>query len=276
MLPSLLLALREGLEAALVIGIVLGVLSKIKRQELKPAVWSGVAAAAIFSMLGALLFNQLGAQFEGRAEEIFEGIAMLMAAGLLTWMIFWMQARGKNLRQELEIDTHRAAFEGGHKAMFFLAFLAIGREGLELAIFLYATRVTSNAVQTIVGAILGLAISVILGWMFFATTRRLNLKTFFQVTSVLLILFAAGLVAHGIHEFNEAGLIPTVVEPVWDINHLLNEDSTLGELLKALFGYNGNPSLTELVAYVGYFVLLWVGVQRILRPVNGVREPLKN
>ena len=276
MFPSFILALREGLEAALVIGVVLGVLSRINRQDLRPSVWSGVIAAVIFSLLGALLLNQLGAQFEGRAEEIFEGIAMLVAAGLLTWMIFWMQGRGSTLRQELETDTRRAVFQGGQKALFVLAFLAVGREGLELAIFLYATRMTSDAVQIMVGAISGLVVSAILGWILFATTKRLNLKSFFQVTSVLLILFAAGLVAHGVHEFNEAGLIPPVVEHVWDVNQFLNENSTLGELLKALFGYNGNPSLTEVIAYVAYFVLLWFGIQRFVRPVEGLRQPLKN
>ena len=160
--------------------------------------------------------------------------------------------------------------------MFILAFLMIGRVGLELALFLFATSLTSTAMQTIVGAILGLVIAGILGWILFASTRRLNVKAFFQVTSVLLILFAAGLVAHGVHEFNEAGLIPPVIEHVWDTNHLLHENSTLGELLQALFGYNGNPSLTELIAYAAYFVLLWLGIQGFSRPAQSIKQPLKN
>ena len=162
--------------------------------------------------------------------------------------------------------------QGGQKALFVLAFLAVGREGLELALFLLAASAASSAWQTLIGALLGLILSVILGWILFATTRRLNLKAFFQVTSILLILFAAGLVAHGIHEFNEAGLIPPVVEHVWDMNHLLDENSTQGELLKALFGYNGNPSLTEVVAYSSYFVLLWIGIQKLSKPVRTAQE----
>ena len=272
MFPSLLLSLREGLEAALIIGITIAVLNKIKRPELKPAVWIGAATAVVFSLLAAVLLNLLGAAFEGRAEEIFEGVAMLLAAGLLTWMIFWMQKRSNNLRQELETDTRRAVIQGGQKALFVLAFLAVGREGLELALFLLAASAASSAWQTLIGALLGLILSVILGWILFATTRRLNLKAFFQVTSILLILFAAGLVAHGIHEFNEAGLIPPVVEHVWDMNHLLDENSTQGELLKALFGYNGNPSLTEVVAYSSYFVLLWIGIQKLSKPVRTAQE----
>jgi high-affinity iron transporter len=201
---------------------------------------------------------------------------MLVAAGLLTWMIFWMQGRARTLRQELETDTRRAVAQGGQKALFILAFLTIGREGLELALFLFATSMTSTAMQTIIGAILGLVIAGILGWILFASTRRLNVKAFFQVTSVLLILFAAGLVAHGVHEFNEAGLIPPVIEHVWDTNHLLHENSTLGELLKALFGYNGNPSLTELIAYAAYFVLLWLGIQGFSRPAQPIKQPFKN
>ena len=101
-----------------------------------------------------------------------------------------------------------------------------------------------------------------MGWILFATTRQLNLKAFFQVTSILLILFAAGLVAHGVHEFNEAGLIPPLIEQVWDINPILDENSTFGALLKALFGYNGNPSLSEVLAYFVYFVAIWLGLRR--------------
>jgi len=272
MLPSFLLALREGLEAALIIGITLSVLNKINRQDLKPSVWRGAAFAAGLSVVAALVLNWMGAGFEGRAEEIFEGVAMLLAAGLLTWMIFWMQNRAKNLRQEIEADTRMAAAQGGHRAMFFLAFFAVGREGIELALFLLAASVATSANQTLLGAILGLVVSGFLGWLLFATTRKLNVKAFFQVSSVLLILFAAGLVAHGVHEFNEAGLIPPVIEHVWDVNHMLDEKSTVGELLKALFGYNGNPSLTEVIAYIGYFAIIWLGLQRFS---FSIKKPLE-
>lgn len=265
MLPSFLLALREGLEAALLIGIVLGALTKLNRPELKRSVWQGVAVALGFSLLAALALYLVGAEFAGSAEEIFEGTAMLLAAGILTWMIFWMQRQSRTLKSELETDVRRAVLRGGKGAVFSLALLAVGREGLELALFLIATGMATTAAQTLVGALAGLALSIVLGWLFFSSTRRLNLRAFFQVSNVLLVLFAAGLVAHGVHEFNEAGVIPSVIEHVWDINGILDERSVLGSLLTALFGYNGNPSLTEVAAYLAYFALLPL-LGRVLNP----------
>jgi high-affinity iron transporter len=261
MFPSFLLSLREGLEAALIIGIVLGALSQVKRSDLKSAIWLGAGIAIAVSLVGAVALTLLGAKFEGRAEEIFEGVAMLMAAGILTWMIFWMRSHARTLKQDLESNVRRATLNGGMNALFALAFFSVAREGLELALFLVAASAATDAMQTIIGAVAGLGVAVVLGWLLFTTTRRLSLRSFFRVTNVLLILFAAGLVAHSVHEFNEAGLIPPVVEHIWDTNYILHENSTLGEISKALFGYNGNPSLTEVVAYVGYFLVLWLGIR---------------
>jgi high-affinity iron transporter len=256
MLASFLLSLREGLEAALIIGIVFGSLQHMRRTELKGVVWLGVLSAVLLSLVGAVALNLAGAEFDGRAEELFEGVAMLLAAGLLTWMIFWMRRQGASIQQELDEDVRQAVFKHGATALFLLAFLAVAREGLELALFLFAAGVDSNPIQIISGALLGLAASVSLGWLLFTSTHRLSLKNFFLVTNVLLIIFAAGLVAHAVHEFNEAGVIPGVVDHVWDINGILDEKSTVGEILKALVGYNGNPSLTEVLAYLGYFIAL--------------------
>lgn len=272
MLPSFLLSLREGLEAALIIGIVIGALYKIGQPELKPVVWAGTASAAVISVITAGLLILLGARFEGRAEEIFEGFAMLLAAGILTWMVFWMRARAETLKTELEMDVRRAAIRGGAGALFLLAFLSVSREGLELALFLAAARMTAERLDTFLGALLGLTAAVLLGWVFFTTTRSLSLKRFFQVTNILLILFAAGLVAHGVHELNEAGIIPPVIEHVWDINHILDEGSLTGQILKALFGYNGNPSLTEVLAFISYFILIGLGLTRINKAIRAAKQ----
>jgi high-affinity iron transporter len=258
MLSSFLLSFREGLEAALVIGIVLGVLLKINRPELRRVVGYGAAVAILVSLFAALILQGLGAEFEGRAEEIYEGVAMLSAAILLTWMIFWMKRQAGSLQHELERDVKKAASQGSTRALFALVFLAVGREGLELGLFLTASTFASNAFQTIIGAALGLAVSAALGYLLFATTRRLSLRQFFQVTNILLILFAAGLAAHGIHGFNEAGLVPAGIEHVWDLNPVINEGSVLGQVLASLFGYRASPSLAEAGAYLGYFVLLWL------------------
>jgi high-affinity iron transporter len=263
MFPAFLLSLREGLEAALIIGIVLGALRKINRPDLKPAVWAGVISAVLVSLVAGGLLTALGMSLEGKVEEIFEGFTMILAAGILTWMIFWMNRQGRYLRADVESEVHKAAAVGSRRrALFGLAFLAVVREGIELALFLTATGFVVRAGQTLIGGLLGLAAAIVLGWLLFSATLRLDLRRFFQVTGVLLILFAAGLVAHGVHEFNEAGWIPSVVDQVWNVNPWLDENSTLGSILKALFGYNGNPSLTEVLAYLAYFALVSVGLKR--------------
>jgi high-affinity iron transporter len=275
MLPTYLLSLREGLEAALIIGIVLGALAKIRRSDLAPAVWLGTLSAVGISILIAVSLTSFGMSLEAQAEQIFEGITMLIAAGILTWMIFWMSKQARFLKGELEAGVNKAAATTGRRAMFWLAFIAVVREGIELALFVTAaffagdqSQATSNIIQTLAGTILGLGTAILLGWTLFATTIRLDLRRFFQVTGFLLILFAAGLVAHGVHEFNEAGWIPAVVEHVWDVNAIVDENSVPGQLLRTLFGYNGNPSLTEMIAYFAYLVVVIVFWRRDTAPAK--------
>jgi len=252
MLAGFLLSLREGLEAALIIGIVLSVLHKLKRTDLNRTVWSGVILAVTMSVTVAVTLMLLGMEFEGRGEQIFEGTAMLMAAGVLTWMIFWMQRSAVNLRAEIEAKTRDALRGQTAGSLFVLAFLAVFREGVELALFLLAVEKTTSPFQTLIGSLSGLAGAAVLGWMLFNSTRKMNLHSFFQVTNILLIIFAAGLVAVGVHEFNEARIIPALVDPIWNLNGILSDKSELGLLLKALLGYNGDPSLSEVLAYMAY------------------------
>jgi len=261
MLPTFLLSLREGLEAALIIGIVLGAVSKIRRTDLTSSVWFGTLTAVGVSILTAIILTSFGMSLEGSAEQIFEGITMLIAAGILTWMIFWMGKQARFLKSELEDGVNKAAASKGKRAVFTLAFMAVVREGVELAIFITAAffagdpaNAMGNTIQILAGTILGLGTAALLGYTIFATTVRLDLRKFFQVTGILLILFAAGLVAHGVHEFNEVGWIPAIIEHVWDVNMILDENSVAGQLLKTLFGYNGNPSLTEMFAYFAYII----------------------
>lgn len=266
MLAGFLLALREGIEAALIISIVLGMLKKMNRQDRAPVVWLGVAGAAALSVAAAIVLSVVGAEFEGAAEQAFEGFTMLFAAAVLTWMIFWMQKQGRQIQKGLEADVREALSGGQTVALFSVAFFAVLREGIELALFLTAVNFSTPAVGEApilgwLGGILGLIAAAIIGWLLYESAIKLNLRRFFQFTSVVLILFAAGLVSHAVHEFNELGWIPSVVEHVYDINPIVPETTTTGQFLKALFGYNGNPSLTEMLAYVGYFVvvfgLLW-------------------
>ncbi len=263
MLPSYLLSLREGLEAALIIGIVLGALQKIRREDLAPALWLGTLSAVGVSILAAVALTLFGLSLEGNAEKIYEGVTMFLAAGILTWMIFWMSRQARNMKSELEDGVNKAAASTGKSSIFWLAFIAVVREGIELALFITAAffagnneNVNINTIQTLAGVVLGLGTSILLGWSLLATTVRLDLRRFFRVTGLLLILFAAGLVAHGIHEFNEMNWIPSIVEHVWDVNSVIDEKSVFGELLKTLFGYNGNPSLTEMIGYFAYIAVV--------------------
>ena len=263
MLPTYLLSLREGLEAALIIGIVLGAVSKIRRDDLKSTVWFGTFTAILISIITAVLLTRFGMSLEDPYEAMFEGITMLLAAGILTWMIFWMGKQARFLKSELEAGVNKAAAVTGKRAVFWLAFMAVIREGVELAIFITAaffaakqTNTSGNIAETLSSTILGISTAAIFSWTLFATTVRLDLRKFFQVTGFLLILFAAGLVGYSIHEFTEVGWIPAIVEHIWDVNAIVNQQSLLGQLLETLFGYNASPSLTEMIAYFGYLITI--------------------
>ena len=258
MLASYLLSFREGLEAALIVGVLLGALQKLNQPTQRRTIWLGIVSAIILSIVVGVILNQAGAAFEGRTEEIFEGFAMLLAAGILTWVILWMQSQARSLNKRLEADVEQAVLKDNKTALFSLAFFSVFREGIELALFLIAASMSSDNMQVITGAALGLLSVIVLAVLLFKSLIRLDISKFFRVTSIILIVFAAGLAAHGVHELNEAGLIPPVIEHVWDINHILDEKSTLGEFLKTLIGYNGNPSLTKVIAYVLYFVSIWL------------------
>ena len=266
MLASFLLSLREGIEAALIIGILLGALRQMKREEFISTVWYGALSAAGISLMIAVVLTVLGLEMKDPGEAIFEGFTMLIAAGLLTWMIFWMSRTTRTLKLDIETNVQRAS-QMGARALFFVAFIAVLREGIELALFLTASVFASDALQASLGAVLGLGTAILLGWTIFATTVRLDLQRFFQVTGFLLILFAAGLVAHSVHAFNELNWIPYIIEHIWDVSALVSGTSTLGQLLAALFGYNPTPSLTEVLAYAAYFVLVFSGMRRFNKPI---------
>ena len=259
-----LLTTREGLEASLIVGIVLAYLAKTDNRHYFNVIWAGTAAAVALSVItGAALFFTVG-ELEGRSEQIFEGIAMLSAVAVLTWMIFWMRKQAANIKRELEAKLEGAIAAGSAVGLASVVFFAVLREGWETALFLFAISESSSPLSTAVGAVVGLAISISLGVALYMGSRRLNLRQFFTVTGTLLIVFAAGLLAHGIHEFQEAGLLPMTIEHVWNTNGFVNEDSTVGEFLGTLFGYNGDPSLLEVVAWAAY---VSVALAFFLRPL---------
>ena len=255
MLGSLLITLREGLEAALVIGIILAYLAKTDNRSGFKYVWTGTVLAVLASLVAGALIYFLAGEFTGRAEEIFEGSAMFLAAGVLTWMIFWMRKQAINIKTHLHAQIQSVLTSGSTLGLVLLAFVVVVREGIETVLFLFAAlTVAESPAAFTAGGLLGLVIAVALGYSVYKGSARLNLRTFFNATSIVLIIFGAGLLAHGIHEFHEAGIILPVIEHIWDINNILPERSTFGRFLTALTGYNGNPSLVEVVAYAAYLV----------------------
>jgi high-affinity iron transporter len=203
-----LVMLREGFEASLVVGIVLAFLNRTGRRDAFWPVWIGAGAALALSVsVGALLFA-VGAELEGTAEKVFEGITMLVAAGLLTWMIFWMRRQARTIRKELEAQVQSALAQGSALALAAVVFVGVLREGVETALFLFGTVEGSNRLLATASAAAGLAAAVLLGYAFYRGASRLDLRRFFLATSVLLLLFAGWLLARGLHELAEAGVLP--------------------------------------------------------------------
>jgi high-affinity iron transporter len=200
--------LREGFEASLVVGIVLAFLDRTGRRDGFTAVWIGVGAALALSLAVGVGLFAAGAELEGRSEMIFEGVVMLTAAGLLTWMIFWMRNRARTLRSEIEGRTQAALEAGSTIGLALVVFVGVAREGVETALFLFSSVEGSSPVVSLVGAVIGGAAAIGLGYLFYRGSHRLNLRTFFTATSVLLLLFAGYLLAFGLHELAEAGVIP--------------------------------------------------------------------
>jgi high-affinity iron transporter len=264
LIASFIITLRETLEAALIVGIILSYLARTKQTRYNFVVYLGVIAGIGVSIIGAFLFVTLAGGFSGRAEEIFEGVATLVGAILLTTMILWMMKQ-KHIAKELEQKVAIELDEAHKLGLFSLVFVSVLREGIETVIFLGAASFVSTD-NTLFGAFAGILVAIILGYVIFAGAVKINIKKFFNVTSIVLIFFAAGLVAYGIHELQEAGVIPIIIEHVWDINPPLNPDGSypllhengyIGSILKGLLGYNGNPSLIEVLGYSVYLVLVF-------------------
>ncbi|MGH2674470.1 MAG: iron uptake transporter permease EfeU [Actinomycetota bacterium] len=255
---AFLITLREGIEAALVISIILAYLNTVGRRDRHGTVWAGAGAAVSLSLVaGAVVFTTAGALSE-EAEEAFEGIASLLAVGVLTWMIFWMRRQARFIKGELQERVDLALASGSSLALPALAFVVVVREGLETVLFLFGTireDVTGSVALGYVGAAIGLATAAVLGYLIYRGGVRLNLRTFFRVTGALILVVAAGLLAGGIHELQEIGWLPGEGATAFDISGLLSDETGPGTFLRAMFGYNANPSWLELGAWLSYLAV---------------------
>lgn len=273
MLASFIITFREALEAALIISIIAAYLAKIGKRELNSYLYMGVAAAIIASLATGWAFIALYGGLEDGIKQVFEGFASLTAVAVLTYMILWMASNAQKIKGELQEKVDVTLSRGQVWGIATLAFVAVFREGVETVLFLGALAMQSAA-DTIIGLILGLAVVVVLAILMFRGAYSLDLNKFFKYTSAVLVVFAAGLTAYGVHELNEAGVIPPVIEHVWDVNPpknpdgsypALHEKGAVGSILKSLIGYNGNPSLTEVLAYLLYWLVVGSYMLRVYR-----------
>tara|TARA_B100000315_G_C14591377_1_gene596040 strand:- start:2007 stop:2828 length:822 start_codon:yes stop_codon:yes gene_type:complete len=267
-MAEFLITFREVLEAVLIIGILYSFLNKSDQNRLIPFIWRGVWSAVALSTVCSVVFQLVAGGFSGRAEEIFEGVVMILAAVILSTMIVWM-ARNKSVAQDLQVKAQKIidGEKKGGMGIFLLSFLAVFREGAEIILFLYGIAIKQGGLSFVM-SIMGGTIAASIGYLIFVQSKKVPLKTFFNISSIVLIFIAGGLIAHGIHEFEEAGLIP-YHGAVWDLNPMVHTDGSfpplhekgyIGSIAKGLFGWNGNPSKTEVFAWtfsIGFIGLLW-------------------
>lgn len=254
MIAGTLITIREGLEAFLIVGILVGYLTKVNRPQFKIHIWIGTVAALIVSVLLAFLFQYLAFQFEGIFAEIFEAVVALLAVGVLTWMVLWMQRQSRGIKGELEQKADEAISSGQAFALGSLAFVSVLREGVETALFLSALLVTSRDMRLFPGAILGLVIAAAITYLLFRSAIRLNLRNFFIVTGIFLILIAAGLIGHSVMALQDIGWLPIGMTIAWDLQGLISNDSLAGRLLHAFFGYEAAPTMLMVFAYALYAI----------------------
>ena len=240
---SLLITLREGLEIALVLAIIVAYLQKTGRSDRLPTIWIGSAVAAVLCVATGLVFHRLVGEFEGRWEQFIEGALAFAAVGVLTWMIFWMRAHARGISSDLHARID-AAIDRSALALAFVAFVAVAREGFETVLFLIGAETANSSGSAVVaGGVIGLGIAAVLGYLFYLGSGRVDLKKFFNWTGLLLILFAAGLFAKGVHEFREYFGFEAdwYTNTVWNITDGPLADGWVHDFMKGLFGWSPRP-----------------------------------
>lgn len=269
MLVPFLIMLREGIEAALIVGIIASYLRQSGRGGLMPAVWVGVLLAVALSLFAGAGLQLTAAEFPQKQQELFEGIVGLIAVMLLTSMVFWMRKAARHIKGELQAGVDKALTHGGGQgwALIGMVFLAVAREGLESVFFLLAIFQQSTGWEAPVGALAGILVSVAVGYGLYSGGVRLDLRRFFRLTGLFILLVAAGLLAGALRKFHEAGLWNHLQQLVFDMSATLPLDSPLGAVLSGLLGYQAASVLGEVIVYV---VFLAVSVFFFLRPAAPV------
>jgi len=268
---SFLITLREGLEIALVLAIIVAYLHKTGRGDRVGSVWAGSAAAAVVSVIAGFIFFKVVGEFEGKWEQFIEGTLAFAAVGVLTWMIFWMRGNARGIKSELHAKID-AAIDGSGAALAAIAFVAVAREGFETVLFLLGAETSSSSgAEVVIGGLLGLAVAAVIGYLFYLGSDRVDLRKFFNWTGLLLILFAAGLFAKGVHEFRELFEFEGAwySTPVWEITSGPLAEGWTYDFLKGLFGWSSDPERIRVAAYFAFLVpTLWFYFKGAPKPVR--------
>ena len=262
MIANLLIALREGLEAALVVSIIVAYLVKTDRRDALPKLWIGVGLATLIPLVAGAIMTWGPKTLSFQGQEILGGTLSFVAVGLVTWMIFWMGKNARELKGELEGSLSKALAEDGSGwGVVWIAVVAVGREGVETALFVWATvrsSIETSIMQTTVGVVTGLVIAIVLGVLIYQGAVRINFRIFFATTGYFLVVVAAGIVAYGIGDLQEAGVLPGIMSHAWDLSSYLPASTSplhwLYVLLQAMFQFNLQPTVLQAVGWCLYIV----------------------
>jgi high-affinity iron transporter len=254
MFGNYLIGLREGLEASLVVGILVAYLVKTGRRAALRPIWTGVGLAVGLSLVFGAILQYGSATLTFEAREFLGGALSVVAVGLVTWMVFWMRRTARHLKAELHGKLDQALVMGTG-ALVLTAFLAVGREGLETALFIWtAVQATGDGVRPLFGAVSGLLTAVLLGWLFYRGALRINLAKFFTWTGGMLVVVAAGVLAYGFHDLQEARFLPGLDTLAFDVSAVLPPDSWYGTLLKGTINFQPDPTVLQVTVWTLYLV----------------------
>jgi len=261
-IANLLIALREGLEAALVVSIIVAYLVKTDRRDALPKLWIGVGLATLIPLVAGAIMTWGPKTLSFQGQEILGGTLSFVAVGLVTWMIFWMGKNARELKGELEGSLSKSLSAGSSGwGVVWIAVVAVGREGVETALFVWATvrsSIETSIMQTTVGVVTGLVIAIVLGVLIYQGAVRINFRIFFATTGYFLVVVAAGIVAYGIGDLQEAGVLPGIMSHAWDLSSYLPASTSplhwLYVLLQAMFQFNLQPTVLQAVGWCLYIV----------------------
>lgn len=265
MLQTFLTGLREGLEAALIVGILVAYLHKSGRDDLLGPLWAGVGAAVVMCLGVGAILTFTSHELSGSAEPAFAGIMSVLAVAFVTWMVFWMRTQAHLMKHDLQSKLDKAVSAGGW-AVAVAAFLAVGREGFELALFLWPTvQAAGSETGAFLGVLLGLGSAIVIGYLIYKRAVTLNLAVFFRITGMALIVIAAGVLAYGISDLQEVGLLPGANHIAFDVSQHISPDGWLGTLLKGTLSFSTTTTWLQLIVYVTYLVVV---MALFLRPMR--------